>query len=166
MLNIGEVFQGFTVKRQLGRGTFGAVYEVEDVNANRWALKLFDPLPNIQVPRDELKRRFSREVRYQSAIDHPNVVKIVHADLDNDPPYFMMGLAKCSLLDLLRDKKVGPENATSAVADILTGLEAMHAAGYKHRDLKPGNVLAYDSPDDESEYRFAISDFGLISPPE
>ena len=163
---IGTDFQGFKVEKQLGRGTFGVVYEILDAKSVRWALKVFDPLPNLQVDRDELKRRFIREIRYQSAIEHPNVVRVAHFDLDFDPPYFVMELADASLFDLLRRKYVTAQNAVSAITDVLTGLEAMHDAGYKHRDLKPGNVLSFATDDTGKDFRFAISDFGLIAPPE
>jgi eukaryotic-like serine/threonine-protein kinase len=163
---IGTTFQGFNVQKQLGRGTFGVVYEITDTKAVHWALKVFDPLPNLQVDRDELKRRFIREIRYQSAISHPNVVRIALYNVDHDPPYFIMDLAASSLLDLLRSKQVNAQNATSAITDMLTGLEAMHDAGYKHRDLKPGNVLVFSTGDFPKNLRFAISDFGLIAPPE
>lgn len=163
---IGTNFAGFYIEKELGRGTFGVVYEIVDAKKVHWALKIFDPLPNLLVARDELRRRFAREIRYQSVINHPNVVRIAHFDLDHDPPYFVMELARASLLDLLRNKIITPQNAVSAITDMLTGLEAMHDAGYKHRDLKPGNVLAYTTTEANKDFRFAISDFGLIAPPE
>lgn len=165
-MDIGDIFCGFTIISQRGRGTFGVVYEIEDENKNRFALKVFDPMSTIQVDRDELKRRFAREVRYQSAISHPNVVSILHSDLVLDPPYFIMSLAQTSLLELMRSKAIADEKRISLLTDILAGLETIHDAGYKHRDLKPANVLAFSSDGQAGNFRFEISDFGLIAPPE
>ncbi len=163
---VGKKFGGFDVIAQKGRGTFGVVYEISDVNKNHFALKVFDPMPNVQVDRAELKRRFAREVRYQSAIKHPNVVSVLLSNLDSDPPYFVMPLADTSLQELIRNSAIPDKDRLHILTDILAGLEALHGAGYKHRDLKPANVLAFKDPNSKSGYRFEISDFGLIAPPE
>jgi serine/threonine protein kinase len=148
--------------KEIGRGSFGVVDLVEDENGLRWARKTFVP-PNLpDVSNDDMRARFEREVRYQSEIDNPNVVRIHDYDLDVDPPCFVMEVADCSLADELGADRTLGGDPRKPLFDILAGLESIHTKGYKHRDLKPANVLKYSAKD--GAIRYAISDFGLMSP--
>lgn len=148
--------------KEIGKGSFGVVDLVVNEDGLMWARKTFAP-PNLPgVTPEELRARFEREVRYQSQIDHPNVVKIHDCDLDANPPWFVMELAKCSLADELKADRTLGGDPREPLFDILAGLEAIHEKGYKHRDLSPGNVLKFVS--DGGDSRYAISDFGLMSP--
>jgi eukaryotic-like serine/threonine-protein kinase len=148
--------------REIGRGSFGVVELVVDEDGQEWARKTFVP-PNLPgVSNDDMRARFEREVRYQSEIDNPNVVRIIDYDLEANPPWFVMELAECSLADeLAKDRTLGGD-PRQPLFDILAGLEAIHEKGYKHRDLKPANVLKFIQSD--GIVRYAISDFGLMSP--
>lgn len=147
---------------EIGRGSFGLVELVADENGQVWARKTFVP-PNLpDVTNDEMRSRFEREVRYQSQINNPNVVQIHDFDLEADPPWFVMERAECSLADELKKDRTLGGDPRKPLFDILAGLEAIHEKGYKHRDLKPANVLKFVS--DDGTIRYAISDFGLMSP--
>jgi serine/threonine protein kinase len=147
---------------EIGKGSFGVVDLVEDAKGHKWAMKTFTPPTLPDVTAEELRARFEREVRYQLQIDHPNVVKIVDFDLNAHPPWFVMELATCSLADELRADRTLGGDPRKPLFDILSGLEAIHEKGYKHRDLKPANVLKFISAN--GSVRYAISDFGLMSP--
>lgn len=151
----------YTIIREIGRGGFGVVEEVsDDKTGQRFACKTLE-YPNAASKAD-MKARFEREVKYQRTISHPNVVPILEANLDDDPPWFVMPLAEGSLLsDIRADRTLGGE-PRKALFDMLAGLEEIHRVGYKHRDLSPGNVLKFR--DDEGELYYAVSDFGLMSP--
>lgn len=152
----------YTTKNEIGRGSFGVVELVEDQDGQQWARKTFVP-PNLPgVSNDQMKERFEREVKYQSQINNPNVVKIHDHDLDANPPWFIMDLAAGSLADELSQDRTLGGDPRKPLFDILAGLEAIHQKGYKHRDLKPANVLKFVSSD--GAVRYAISDFGLMSP--
>ena len=71
----------------LGKGGFGFVvkFELED---GTLAAKKTLKLTQFEDDNIELKRRFKREVEYQQSFDHPNIVKIISADLAQTPPYF------------------------------------------------------------------------------
>jgi eukaryotic-like serine/threonine-protein kinase len=147
--------------KEIGRGSFGVVELVLDDRGRKWARKTFVP-PNLpDVSNDDMRARFEREVRYQGEINNPNVVRIRDYDLDADPPWFVMELADCSLADELRADRTLRGDPRRPLFDILAGLEAIHDRGYKHRDLKPTNVLKFVS---DGSVRYAISDFGLMSP--
>jgi len=109
-----------------------------------------------------LFKRFERKVRYQQMIDHPNVVRVVDANLTDNPPWFVMLLASGSLKDDLEADHTLGGDPKKPLFDILAGLEALHQRGLRHRDLKPANVLKY--PQADGSLLYAISDFGLTTP--
>jgi serine/threonine protein kinase len=153
----------YTELEKLGAGGFAEVFKVVDENAIEYAKKVFKPNQQLveAVGEKDLKRRFSREVKYQSKVENINVVSIVEHSLETDPPYFIMPLAECTLQDQLENDPTLKGNPKEALFDILSGLEAVHDAGITHRDLKPANVLRFI--DSDKNVHYAISDFGLIS---
>lgn len=154
----------YTIVRRLGQGGFGIVDEVVNDAGQRFACKsLFGDLalrfPGVSP--EQIKRRFQREVEYQSRIDHPNVVKVFEANLVIDPPFYIMELAACTLKDEIDADRTLNGNPGHALFDILSGLEALHIRGITHRDLKPENVLVLTNS--SGGKRYALSDFGLIT---
>ncbi len=104
---------------------------------------------------DEAGRRFGREVRILSKLDHPRVVSVIAKRLDEPPLWYVMPLYKHSLRELMEDL-VGNEKRTLTVySAILDGVKYAHGQGVIHRDLKPENVLLNSDED------IVISDFGL-----
>lgn len=146
-----------------GSGGFATVFRVEESTTGiSYAKKVYNPQQNIvdAVGDEHLKKRFKREVNYQSNLNHPNIVAIHESFLSEEPPYFIMPLADCTLKDELNIDATLGGNPRKALFDILTGLAVLHEEGYVHRDLKPENVLKFN---DEKEVRYALSDFGLVS---
>lgn len=142
-----------------GRGGFGIVNEVASAEGVRFACKVLN-VPAHMDPAT-VRPRFEREVKYQSTIAHPNVVQIFEHHLDSNPPWFIMPLAECSLLDELLQDRTLSGDPTTPLFHILAGLEEIHRLGFCHRDLKPGNVLKFRGPDGSPLY--ALSDFGLMA---
>jgi eukaryotic-like serine/threonine-protein kinase len=145
------------VIREINRGGFGVVHEVDGGQAGPLARKTFDPLVSDPAEREKLRRRFSREVRIQSQIRHPNIMPVISSDLDASQPNFTMPLATGSF-----EQKIATDYAlgtmdTAAWQDILAAVEELHRLGYVHRDLKPANVLCVGG-------KWLIADFGLILP--
>lgn len=145
-----------------GNGGFARVLIVEDENGEQFAKKVYSPMEHIlaAVGDEHLKRRFKREIKYQSRVKHRNVVPVLESYLDDEPPYFIMPLAECTLQEELRSDPSLSGNYKEVLFDVLAGLECMHELGYVHRDLKPANILKFKSGD--SSY-YSISDFGLMS---
>ncbi|TMO86579.1 serine/threonine protein kinase [Pseudoalteromonas spongiae] len=152
----------YTEVCEKGQGGFARVVEVRDAAGNHYAKKIYNPQKQITdaVGDEHLKRRFKREVKYQSTLNHPNIVNIVEQYLDDEPPYFIMPLAEGTLRDDLNADPTLGGDPRKALFDILAGLEVLHSEGFVHRDLKPANVLKFNSG---TNIYYALSDFGLIS---
>ncbi|MFL1523691.1 serine/threonine protein kinase [Pseudomonas sp. O230] len=150
-------------KSEKGRGGFARVDIVTNEHGQMFAQKMYDPHPHLiaAVGDAHLKQRFIREVRYQSSINHPNVVRIIEHFLDQDPLAFIMPVADCTLKEELEFDPTLGENLHTALFDILAGLEHIHSLDIVHRDLKPANILRFTALDGKPFY--AISDFGLMS---
>lgn len=148
---------------EIGRGGFGTVDLVEDDLGNQFARKTFcinqpGNFPDGMV--DNVKRRFIREANVQSELNHNNIVPVLEKSIDEEPSYYIMPLALSSLdCDVYQNRTLNGR-FLEAIMDILAGLEEIHSLGIYHRDLKPQNVLKLGTDDD---YRYAISDFGLMS---
>ncbi len=147
-------FGGYRVLRLLGRGGMGAVYEAEQrETGRRVALKVLGQ--TIDSP--EMRKRFLREGRLAAAINHPNSVYIFGTEEIEGAPVIAMELvAGGTLKDAL--KRRGPlpvRDAVDAILGVIAGLEAAHAGGVLHRDVKPANCFV--APDGTVK----VGDFGL-----
>lgn len=157
-LSDGDEFAGYRVERRLGRGGMGILYlAVEPGLDRRVALKLIAP----EAASDEVfARRFAEESRIAASIEHPNVVPIYAAGEEAGVPYIAMRYVAGADLArrLAREGRLAPEVAAGLIAQVGNGLDAIHAAGLIHRDVKPANVLL--SGDDGGDHAY-ITDFGV-----
>jgi hypothetical protein len=157
-LSDGDEFAGYRVERRLGRGGMGILYlAVEPGLERRVALKLIAP----EAASDEVfARRFAEESRIAASIEHPNVVPIYAAGEEAGVPYIAMRYVAGADLArrLVREGRLLPQVAVDLIAQIGNGLDAIHAAGLIHRDVKPANVLL--SGDDGGDHAY-ITDFGV-----
>ena len=135
----------------LGTGGFGEVWQCKrDGDGKTFAKK---KLRDHTDP--ESVRRFSREVRILSTLDHPNIVRVIATRLNSAPYFYVMPLYQSSLQALLASL-VGDEDRIQLIFErILDAVEYSHAQGVIHRDLKPQNVLMNSDTD------VVLSDFGL-----
>ena len=139
----------------IGRGGFGAVYEVER-QPDGWvcAGKMLKPGAS---QRD--RRRFEREVRLQAKLRHPNIVPIMAMNLEDDRPWFIMPRAQENLREHLERLGSG-EDLLWVFEQVASGLDHAHENGVLHRDVKPENILILGE-EGEPILRAALSDFGL-----
>ncbi len=138
----------------------GVVYRATDRSLDRRvALKLITPT----VADDEAFRsRFLRESKMAAAIDHPNIIPIYEAG-EADGAFFlaMRFVDGTDLERRLRDGPLEPRAAVAILGQIASALDAAHAAGLVHRDVKPANVLiASGQGADRSDHAY-LTDFGL-----
>lgn len=141
----------------LGRGAVGEVYEARDLELNEpVAVKILRP----EIAGDEqVLRRFRREVQLARRVTHPNVCRVF--DLVAGPPVFLtMELLRGETLSdrLESGGPMSPAEALPIAVQISQALEAAHANGVVHRDLKSGNVFLVDAPGGP---RAMVTDFGL-----
>jgi hypothetical protein len=148
----------FDVMRVVGRGGMGAVLEAFDSRLHRHvAIKILDP----DLASDEIARqRFCREARAAASITHENVVAVhqVEKSVDGGLPFMVMQLVSGESLEqrLERQPLLPIREIVRIGMQAAHGLEAAHAQGLIHRDIKPGNILL-EAPHD----RVKLTDFGL-----
>jgi len=151
----------FHVRRSLGAGAFGTVYEAYD-NARRSTialktLRLADP-----------RRLYSlkQEFRKLADISHPNLVNLYELGVEDGAWYIAMELVDgVEFMDWVRPKRhpeddhppVDYDRLRESLRGLVTGVQALHGKGIKHSDLKPSNVLV------DTSGRVVILDFGLVS---
>ncbi|MCZ7679033.1 MAG: serine/threonine protein kinase [Sandaracinaceae bacterium] len=145
----------YRVRGMLGEGGMGVVLLAHDERLQRdVAIKLIRP----ELAEAAHRARFLEEARAMARVRHPNVVEI-HAfgELDG-APYFVMEYVAGSDLETFLAKRGGllsPGEAHSVLLQLCRGVEAIHASGAVHRDLKASNVLVGDG------FRVVIADLGL-----
>jgi serine/threonine-protein kinase len=153
-LAVGDPSAGARFDAVAGRGGMGVVYRATDLRLGRpVALKL---LAGERAEDAEFRERFQRESRMAASIDHPNVIPVYAAGEEDGRLYLVMRYVAGTDLqqELRRVRSLDPERAAGLVAQVAAALDAAHAAGLVHRDVKPANVLL------SGEHAY-LSDFGL-----
>jgi predicted Ser/Thr protein kinase len=151
---LGDLVAGYRIERQIGRGGMGVVYLAEQVRLRRYvALKLI--VPELAED-DEFRRRFERESQLAASIDHPNVIPVYEAGEAEGVLFISMRYVEGHDLRAIIKAwgRLQPALAARLVAQLADALDAAHARGLVHRDVKPANVLVAD----EHAY---LTDFGL-----
>jgi serine/threonine protein kinase/DNA-directed RNA polymerase specialized sigma24 family protein len=150
----------YQVRRQLGRGGTGIVYEAWDTTLRRpVAVKLLHPT----VPAGGLTEagwlvcRFRQEAQLLAQLKHQHIVPVYEAGLHEEEPYFAMECVTGGSLAARREAlaSAGPKVVVRCLEQVARAVAYAHSCGVLHRDLKPGNILLGD--DD----RPLVSDFGL-----
>jgi hypothetical protein len=148
----------YRLREQLGAGGMGVVYLAADPSDQQVAVKVLrEGMPAEATAR----RRLAREVDTMRRVQSPHVAEVVDADIEGSPPYIVTRYVAGRTLEDVVDAD-GPLTG-SALATVARGLaaalEAIHAAGVVHRDLKPGNVRLVDGEP-------VVIDFGIAQSPE
>lgn len=153
----GSRFGHYLLRRLLGRGGFGEVYEAEDTVMDRVvALKLMAPAYS---GNSVFRQRLYREARTAGRLHEPHVVPIHHCGEIDGQLFIDMRLIEGTDLQavLAADGPLEPARAVAIVRQIASALDAAHGAQVIHRDIKPANILL------TGEDFACLVDFGLAN---
>jgi WD40 repeat protein/tRNA A-37 threonylcarbamoyl transferase component Bud32 len=157
---VGTELAGYRIESLLGVGGMSVVYLAEDLRLKRRvALKLLAP----SLAEDESFRdRFVRESELAASIDHPNIVPIYEAGTAQDLLFIAMRYVEGSdLKERLQRGRLDPADAIGILAQAASALDAAHARGLVHRDVKPSNVLLDTGARPDGSDHVYLADFGL-----
>lgn len=158
MLANGDVFAGYVIDRQLGRGGMGSVYLAKHPRLPRMtALKLL----NREMFFDkEVRARFEREADLVAQLDHPNIVTVYDRGLEDEQLWISMQYIDGIDAASVNPVQLPPERAVQIVAETASALDYAHGMGVLHRDVKPANILLARSTGGKGE-RVYLTDFGI-----
>jgi Protein kinase domain len=155
---IGTELAGYRILAVRGRGGMSVVYRAESPRLGMTvALKV---LASELADDEAFRERFVSESRLAATLNHPNIITIYDAGEADGSLYLAMRFVPSDLRALLADEgPLDPGRAVAILGQVASALDAAHAEGLIHRDVKPANVLL-DSGDDRPEVAY-LADFGL-----
>jgi Tol biopolymer transport system component len=153
-LPAGTLLGPYEIVGQIGAGGMGEVYRARDVRLGREvAIKV---LPAAVASDADRLKRFEKEARSASALNHPSIVTIHDIGASGGTSYIAMELVNGQTLrELLAEGAIPPKRLLAIAAPVADGLANAHGAGLVHRDLKPENIMV------TKDGFVKILDFGL-----
>jgi serine/threonine-protein kinase len=139
----------------LGEGGMGRVYRAVGPDGGVVALKVV----KAELARDQVfRRRFDREASAAARVAHANVVPVLDRGEHEGIPYLVQRFMTGGSLEdkINRETRLDIREAVELCTQVADGLDALHAVGLIHRDVKPGNILL------DADGRAYITDFGLM----
>jgi hypothetical protein len=146
---------------RLGAGGMGTVWRAEDTVLGRAVAvkEVTFPRGISDEEREVLRERTRREARAAARLDHPSAVTVYDVTEEDGTPFLVMELVDARTLaeSVRTDGPLSPKRTAQIGLAVLGALEAAHAQGIVHRDVKPGNVLL------GADGRVVLTDFGIAT---
>jgi len=151
---IGKQISHYRVVSELGKGGMGVVYQAEDIRLGRSVALKF--LPQKLASEQRALKRFEREARAASSLNHPNICTIYEVEEHDHQPVIVMELLEGrSLKQRISEGPISVEELLDFGIQTCDALESAHVKGIIHRDIKPANLFIV------GDRRMKILDFGL-----
>jgi len=155
----GSVIAGYRLEKKIGSGGMALVFLARDKRLHRWvALKV---LPPALTWDESVRERFIQESQAAAAVDDPHIIPVYDAGEVQGVLFIAMRyVAGGDVRGLLaRERQIPPARVAAIVSAVASALDAAHAAGLVHRDVKPANILL-DTRPGRADHVY-LSDFGL-----
>jgi serine/threonine protein kinase len=151
---LGTLISHYRVTGKLGTGGMGVVYEAEDTRLPRKVALKF--LPEELAENPDAGRRFRREAETVALLNHPNICTIYDIDEHNGRAFIAMECVEgVNLKTYMARNTLDTAGLAEIAIQIAEALDAAHAKGVVHRDIKPGNIVVND------RRKVKVLDFGL-----
>jgi len=151
---VGTVLGNYKILEKIGAGGQGTVYKAVDSKLGRTVV--IKVLPEELVAKEANRKRFEREARLASSLDHPNICTIFDLnEIDGVHFIAMQHIQGRNVRQLVNGKPLQLESALSIAIQVADALAVAHAQGIIHRDVKAGNVMV------NNQGQVKVLDFGL-----